>query len=98
MVRARCGHGVGGAWARTYCFHEPHSRPTTWFCPVVTDQDQPIKMSSQDETAKLFQKVVVFAYMGDNNWFQTKDILVSRDKVAQYDVRGVLIISSSPLN
>lgn len=55
-------------------------------------------MSSQDESARLFQKTVVFKYVADNKRSQTKGVLVSRDKVAQYDVCGVLIILSSPLD
>jgi hypothetical protein len=48
----------------------------------------PTKMSSQDESTRLFQKVVTFKYVADNKWKQSKDILVNRDTVAQYDVRG----------
>ena len=49
-------------------------------------------MSSQDESARLFQQMVVFKYVADNRWKQSKDILVNRGTVAQYEVRGVIII------
>jgi len=44
-------------------------------------------MSSQDESARLFQKMIVFKYAADNEWERSKDILVNRDTVAQYEVR-----------
>jgi len=44
-------------------------------------------MSSQDESTRLLQKMVVFKYVADNEWKQAKDILVNRDTVAQYEVR-----------
>jgi len=50
-------------------------------------------MSSQDESARLFTKVVVFKYK-EYEWEQPKEILVNRDTVAQYEVRGVIIITS----
>ena len=49
-------------------------------------------MSSLDERARLFQKMVVFKYGVDNIWKQSKEVLVNRDTVAQYDVRDVIII------
>jgi len=54
-------------------------------------------MSSQDESARLFQKMVVFKYVADNRWKQSKGILVNRDTVAQYEVCGVIISYASPL-
>lgn len=94
-----CGHGVGDVG--TYMML-PRPRLKTQdlvlLCCNRRDEDYPAKMSSQDESARLFQKTVVFKYVADNRWSQTKDILVSRDKVAQYDVCGVLIISTLPLD
>ena len=43
-------------------------------------------MSSQEQNAKLFQKVVVFRFM-EYDMYEPKDILVNRQAVAQYDVR-----------
>jgi len=41
--------------------------------------------------------MVVFKYI-DDDWEQSKDILVNRDTVAQYEVRGMIdIIITSPL-
>jgi len=36
--------------------------------------------------------MVVFKYVADNRWKQSKDILVNRGTVAQYEVRDVIII------
>jgi len=36
--------------------------------------------------------MVVFQYVGDDKWKRSKEILVSREAVARYDVRGVIII------
>jgi hypothetical protein len=45
-------------------------------------------MSGQDEAARLFQRVVMFKYVSDDNWPPTtKEILVSRAAIAQYEVR-----------
>jgi len=49
------------------------------------------EMSTQEETARLFQKMVVFTYVGDNKWKGSKDLLVSRGAVAEYEVCGVTI-------
>ena len=54
-------------------------------------------MSGQDESTRLFQKMVVFKYVVDNRWKQSKDILVNRDTVAQYEVCGVIVSYTSPL-
>jgi hypothetical protein len=43
-------------------------------------------MLNQGENAKLFQKMVVFTYVEDTIWKQTKGILVNRGTVEQYDV------------
>ena len=56
---------------------------------------RPTKMSSQDESARLFQKMVVFKYAADNIWKQSKEVLVNRDTVAQYEVRGVIIVTAA---
>jgi len=57
----------------------------------------PTNMPSREENADLFQKMVVFKYVEDNGRKQSKDILVKRDAVAQYDVRrGVVITSTRP--
>jgi len=37
--------------------------------------------------------MVVFQYVADNKWKQSKDILVNRDAVAQYEVSVVIITS-----
>ena len=55
-------------------------------------------MSSQDERARLFQKMVVFKYAADNIWKQPKEVLVIRDTVAQYNVRAVIILARGPAN
>ena len=52
-------------------------------------------MSSQQENADLFQRMVVFKYVEDNIWKPSKDILVKRDEVAQYDVRGGVVTTST---
>ena len=53
-------------------------------------------MSSQDENAKLFQKMVVFKYVEGAKGKQTREILVSRGVVAQYHVCGVVITATRP--
>jgi len=53
-------------------------------------------MSTQEESARLFQKAVVFKYVGDNKWKGSKEILVSRGAVAEYEVCGVTINRCSP--
>jgi hypothetical protein len=55
----------------------------------------PTKMSSKDESARLFQTMVTFKYVADNKSKQSKDILVNRDTVAQHDVRAVIILRHS---
>ena len=54
---------------------------------------KPTKMSSQLENADLFQRVVVFRLWED---CEERDILVSRQAVARYDVRGVVTTSTRP--
>ena len=54
---------------------------------------QPTKMSSQDESARLFQKMVVFKYVADDKSKQSKEILINRDTIAQYNVRGVIMLA-----
>jgi len=51
----------------------------------------PTMMSGQAENARLSQKMIVFKYVGDDKCRGTKEILVSRGAVAQYDVRGLTI-------
>jgi len=53
-------------------------------------------MSTQEENAQLFQKMVVFKYAGDGIWKRSKEILVSRSEVAEYEVCGVTINRCSP--
>lgn len=52
-------------------------------------------MLSQEENADLFQRMVVFKYVEDSIWKQSRDILVTRDAVAQYDVRGGVVITTT---
>ena len=58
--------------------------------PTSLTHLQPAKMSSQDESARLFQKTVVLKYVADDKSVQSREVLVNRDTVAQYDVRGVI--------
>jgi len=48
-------------------------------------------MSTQEENAQLFQKMVVLKYVGDDKWKGSKEILVSRGAVAQYEVCGMTL-------